>query len=138
MFIKKMRDAWRQIFRGWARNQVKVVKSWLIYENFERDMGTVIGNEVLIRKSTKRPFGPGNCYWGTRAEQNRLRTGKFLRFQRQSKTIAEWARDFGMARSTLRGYIKRYGPTSGLRKAFKTKLVPDEGLIQSNRTPWTP
>jgi hypothetical protein len=101
------------------RGQARVVKSWLSFENFEADMDPVVGREVLLRKSTKLPFGPSNCFWGSREDQNNLRLGRVIRYKGVRKTISQWAKELGLLRQTLHYYIQSYGVSAGIAKAVK-------------------
>jgi hypothetical protein len=56
----------------------------------------------LARKDTEKDVRPGNLHWQTRVEVTRHRRGNFqVRYQGQTKTLAEWSEITGINFKTL-------------------------------------
>ncbi len=61
---------------------------------------------------------PGNCYWGTREDQNnnpgRGRRGRMFTHDGRTMCIADWAAEIGITRERLRQRLLKYSPEVAL------------------------
>lgn len=86
-----------------------------------------IDDLTIDRKDVNGNYCPENCRWITKDEQARnKRTNRYIEYNGERKTIAEWARISGIDRSILRGRIDRGW---SMEKAMSTP----SGSIWSNR-----
>lgn len=54
---------------------IKVVERWLKYENFLADIGRRPSKDHSIeRRDNNADYGPDNCFWATRSEQQKNKT----------------------------------------------------------------
>lgn len=87
-------------------------KEWNVYENFQ-EWALSNGYEdtlTLDRINGNLPYSPDNCRWITLAEQQRNRSNCLLfYFNGETKTLSEWARIYGINRSTLHDRIFKLG-----------------------------
>ena len=87
-------------------------EEWNVYENFQSwalENGYA-DNLTLDRIDSLLPYCPDNCRWITIAEQQRNRSNcLYFTHDGETKTLAEWARQFGINRSTLHDRIFRFG-----------------------------
>ena len=61
----------------------------------------------LDRIDNNKGYGPDNCKWATRIEQGRnTRTCHPVTFEGATKTISEWAEEYGIGKSTLSQRIR--------------------------------
>jgi len=76
---------------------------WKKYKNFYDDMIIDYADDLSIdRKNNDLGYSRENCKWSTRREQsNNTRRNRYLEHNGKSQTIAQWARDLGIKRSTI-------------------------------------
>ena len=88
---------------------ITVSDEWKTFENFYRDMGDPPSDDhTLERKNGNAGYGGGNCTWATQLEQqNNRRNNVLLEFDGKTLTIAQWARELGLAPSTIQTRIAR-------------------------------
>lgn len=79
---------------------------WQSFENFLADMGECPSGHTLDRIDNQRGYEPGNCRWATMAQQNANRTNVVsLTHNGKSQSVADWAREIGIAANVLRQRI---------------------------------
>lgn len=79
-------------------------------------------NLTLDRIDCDGAYSPDNCRWVTTTEQNRnLRNNRKVTYCGETKTIGEWAREYGLPNSTLYSRIMRGW---ALEKAFAAPAKP--------------
>lgn len=63
----------------------------------------------LDRKNNDLPYGPGNCRWATVEEQlqNRSVSLPLQTLNGETKSVSDWARQFGVSYSTLYARVRR-------------------------------
>ena len=99
-------------YKNYGGRKITVCKEWLEdYFNFKRwalENGYQ-SNLTLDRVGSDSGYNPNNCKWSTRIEQNNnKRNNTKLTFDGKTQTLAQWARELGVLRETLRSRI-RYG-----------------------------
>lgn len=88
---------------------IRVCDRWdADFLNFLADMGRRPSDQHSIdRIDNDGNYEPSNCKWSTRAEQCRNRTtSRFIEFQGQVKTLAEWAAENKLTTQTLHQRLK--------------------------------
>ena len=86
---------------------ITIDEAWDTFEGFLRDMGEPPTGKSLDRIDNAKGYGPHNCRWATRIEQNRnTRSCKYISYKEETKTISEWAEQYGIGVSTLSQRIR--------------------------------
>lgn len=79
---------------------IKVCQQWRIthgFQQFYKDMGPRPVGTTLDRIDNNGDYEPSNCRWATVMEQaNNKNNNKYIVINGLSKTLAEWARHFGL------------------------------------------
>lgn len=89
---------------------IKVCERWNDFALFLADMGNRPIGATIDRIDNDGPYSPHNCRWADRIEQaNNSRKNRFYTWHGQTKTEAQWARELGMHRGTLRSRLERNG-----------------------------
>ena len=79
-----------------------MVGEWLQFEQFLADMGERPEGTTLDREDGTKGYSPSNCRWATPAEQSRNRKScRYYTHAGKKQTIAEWARELGISKTTL-------------------------------------
>lgn len=102
---------WHKSFEAYGGRGVAVCEEWQqdfmsfytwAHENGYRDTLT------LDRINNDGNYEPSNCRWATPREQgNNRRTNTFVTINGESKTIANWAREYAIMPDTIYGRIRR-------------------------------
>ncbi len=101
---------------------ISIAPEWESFEQFLSDMGECPEGMTLDRIDSDGGYGPGNCRWATRAEQNRnTRRNVFVDYQGQRMTISEAARASGLLASTLSARVRAGKTGAELFKATEVK-----------------
>lgn len=129
----KERTAWRRMiqrctnpkdknYKTYGGRGIKVCDRWMkSFDTFFEDIGSAPSEDLTIdRINNNGNYEPNNCRWATRKQQsNNKRDNVIIRFNGQSKTLAEWAEAFGMKYHTVyRLHLRGYE----LREAFEQRL----------------
>jgi hypothetical protein len=79
------------------------------FQAFMADMGPRPSHlHTVNRLDNEKGYEPGNCEWATQEQQSRNRRDNvFVTAFGKTKTIAEWSREVGMNRATLRDRLLR-------------------------------
>lgn len=96
---------------------IKVCQEWDVYENFQSwALENGYADDLTIdRINTKGNYEPSNCRWITLAEQQRNKSNcHYVTINGVKKTLAEWAREIGISRSTLQYRLEKNMPTEKL------------------------
>ena len=109
-------------WRLYGGRGIQVCQRWLnSFEAFFDDMGPRPAGMTLDRIDCDGHYEPGNCRWATVVQQgNNRRASKRIVVEGVSKTVAEWARDTGIAYNTLLGRLAAgMDPASAVSTAAK-------------------
>lgn len=86
---------------------ISISPEWDTFEGFLDDMGEPPSGKSLDRIDNSKGYGPSNCRWATRIEQNRNTRGcKYISYGGETKTVTEWAEQYGIKISTLSQRIR--------------------------------
>lgn len=92
-------------YKNYGGRGICITNSWLIFENFYKDMGEKPKGLSLDRIDNNGNYCKENCRWATRKEQaNNTRTNTILEYNSVKKTLSQWADTLGMRSASL---IKR-------------------------------
>lgn len=89
-------------FHRYGGRGIKIL--WTNYDQFVSDMGADYESGLSIdRKDNDGHYCKENCRWATRIEQARnTRRNRWIEFNGQKLTMAEWAERRGLSQVTLR------------------------------------
>lgn len=117
-------------YKNYGGRGIKVDERWLKFENFFADMGArPTLSHSLDRIKNEEGYGPDNCKWATRTEQNRnKRNNRFITAKGVTKCLMEWANDLGGSHSTILarisiGWSEEKAVTTPIRK-FSRPIGP--------------
>lgn len=118
--IQRCENAADNRYETYGERGIQVCERWRnSFEAFLEDMGRRPSpNHSIDRIDNDRDYEPANCRWATRIEQaNNKTTSQTLTHNGETKTIAEWAVEYGLKYHTLyrRVVIKGESPDLALR-----------------------
>lgn len=101
--------------------------TWRDYSVFKTDVGLRPSPQhSLDRIKNELPYGPGNCRWATKQEQNRNRSdNRSLTFKGETKLLVEWAEELGITPGAL--YVRRHNGWS-VERMLTTPLKGARGI----------
>lgn len=88
----------------YGKRGITVCERWRTsYQSFLEDMGRrPSASHSLERIDNDKGYGPDNCRWATLSEQaNNKRSCRFITCLGRTATVAQWARENGLTKSTL-------------------------------------
>lgn len=96
-------------YKDYGGRGIKVCDRWAnSFVAFLEDMGERPEGETLDRIDLNGDYEPGNCRWLPRANQTRnTRRNKRITFRQETKTISEWAAEFGINPINLNRRLRR-------------------------------
>lgn len=87
---------------------VVICDRWNDFDNFFDDMGERPKGKSIDRIKAELGYQPGNCRWATAKEQSVNRKNVvMLTFEGKTMCLADWAKEVGIERGTLKNRIKR-------------------------------
>lgn len=104
-------DKTRVSYKYYGGRGITVCDRWInSFDSFLKDMGNRPNGTSLDRINVNGNYEPSNCRWATNKEQM-CNTRSVVIYERNgiSKTQKEWAKHFGVARTTIRDAVKKYG-----------------------------
>ena len=114
---------------------IKICERWQDFSNFLSDMGEPAIGQSLDRIDNDFDYGPSNCKWSTRAEQNRnMSTNKMIPFNGTIKCLAEWAEEVGMRPGALGWRIKNGWSVADALTIAVRRRKKDAALATKNPT----
>jgi hypothetical protein len=98
-------------FRNYGARGITICESWLRgFDAFFADMGHAPVGLQLERRDNEGSYSPENCYWATPKQQSsNTRCNHKVTVGAVTKTVAEWAAENGINRSTAYKRINRSG-----------------------------
>ena len=97
-----------QDYHRYGARGIKVCDRWKKFENFYEDMGEKPEGLTLERKDNSKGYFLNNCKWATRKEQARNRRNNHnITYRGETKTLAEWAEQYGIDQVALRKRLIR-------------------------------
>jgi hypothetical protein len=128
--------------RYYADKGVDMCREWAeSFETFFADMGPRPSpRHTIDRIDNDRGYEPGNCRWATREEQANNRSNNVnIEYAGETLSSAQWAKRFGLDRSTLRRRlndgvpfeeaIKQHLQTMVTAPNGETRTVPEWGRV---------
>lgn len=119
------RDSWKY----YGGRGIKVCDRWRdSFFAFLEDMGPRPPGMSLERKDVNGDYGPDNCVWATKSEQQlNRRDNRVLEFSGERLSISVWARRLGIPRGSIRYRIKAGWPIE------KILTLPSQRQAERNR-----
>lgn len=102
------------------------------FTNFLSDMGLKpSADHTVDRINNDGPYSPENCRWANRKEQQRntRRNVRYTAFG-ESKTVPEWAEEYGICKATLRSRLKNGWD---IEQALTTPVIPHKDRFHSKK-----
>lgn len=98
-------------YKDYGGRGIKVCERWLnSFEDFLADMGEPPSDKHTLDRfpDMNGNYEPGNVRWATAKEQcNNKRNNRLLTFNGETKTMTEWANQFGISDVTILKRLKR-------------------------------
>lgn len=105
--VRRCGDPRDKSFPDYGGRGIRVSTRWLIPENFIADMGPRPEGCTLERIDNNGPYSRDNCTWASRLTQaNNKRNVPTIPWGAVHKSVAQWARDYGIPAETLRSRLK--------------------------------
>lgn len=107
-------------YHNYGGRGIKVCERWMeSFENFYADMGDSPADTELDRIDNEKGYSPENCRWATYQQQgNNRRNNRYLTFNGETHSLADWCRITGINRATLKYRLKAGFP---IEEVFDTK-----------------
>lgn len=102
-------------FKNYGGRGITICPRWLEpngqgFKNFAADMGDRPDGMTVERIDNALGYSPDNCRWASRREQaNNTRQARLITFQGKTLSVAAWARETGIKRSTLDARLNVFG-----------------------------
>lgn len=94
-------------YKNYGGRGITIDPVWNTFDQFLADMGEAPDGMSIERIDNEKGYAPDNCKWATRLEQGRnTRKCQPVTFQGVTKTITEWAEQYGIGKSTLSQRIR--------------------------------
>jgi hypothetical protein len=108
-------------YNNYGGRGITVCSSWLIFDNFYKDMGDKPKGMSIDRIDNDGNYCKGNCRWATAKEQcNNRRSNHPLTCKNITKNLKEWELVTGIKWSTIKSRIDRLGWST--EKALTTPI----------------
>lgn len=83
---------------------------WSLFENFLADMGEKPVGLTLERNDNAQGYGPDNCRWATRQDQNRNRRSvRQITHDGRTQSLQAWANETGLNPRTISSRLGTLG-----------------------------
>ena len=89
-------------FKNYGGRGISFAPQWKDFAVFLKDMGEAPEGTSIERVNNNRGYEPGNCIWADRLTQGRnTRRCRMITHAGETKTLGEWADQYGINRQTL-------------------------------------
>ena len=96
-----------QAYDRYGGRGIQVCERWQKFEDFYADMGDKPDGMSLERIDNDGDYCPENVRWASTKEQaNNRRNSRWIEFNGQRKTLAQWAEEYGVKLGTLWSRLK--------------------------------
>jgi len=101
------------------------------FVNFYNDLGPKPDGKTLDRVDNNSNYTKDNCKWSTPKEQalNR-RTNRLFTLEGETKTISEWATQFGISHGSMTKRLRKWDLEKALSSIIYEKPAVDKELIR--------
>lgn len=117
-WVAMMSRCYRENTHGFERyggRGISVCKRWHDYGAFLEDMGPRPTGMTLDRVDNNGNYEFTNCRWAdAETQQNNRRTARVIEFNGRRQTLAQWARETGISRDTIKNRLKHVSPSVAL------------------------
>ena len=101
-------------YYGYGARGITICEKWNTFSGFLDDMqDSYVKGLTIERINNNGNYEPSNCKWATKTEQarNTRNTERAMKitFNNETKTIREWAEEYGIKRRTLSNRIMYLG-----------------------------
>lgn len=98
----------RKAYPHYGGRGITVTPEWKSFEKFATDVGERPGPDYqLERRENDKGYTKDNVYWATCKQQARnRRSSRIIEFNREKKTLAEWAEQAGLKPITIHARLK--------------------------------
>lgn len=118
----RCRDERSAAWKYYGARGITVDPRWDSFDAFYADMGEPPPRHSLERRDNDQGYSPENCYWATHTEQMRnTRRNRYLTWQGETLTMAEWAERLGIP------YARLYSRISAGWSVERALMTPHRG-----------
>lgn len=97
-------------YESYGGRGITVCEDWKRFDSFYADMGEAPDGLSIDRVDNSKGYSPENCRWATGIEQGgNKRNNKIVFHNGQSKTLTEWAREYGLSPALVRNRFNALG-----------------------------
>lgn len=119
--ISRCYDPNNHKYKSYGGRGIRVCDRWICRRLFIEDMGERPDGMTLNRIDNDGDYSPENCEWATYKEQSQnRRDNRRITFEGKTQCLTEWARQYGLNRTTLR---RRLDSGWIIENALKTPIT---------------
>lgn len=119
--ISRCYDPNNHKYKSYGGRGIRVCDRWICRRLFIEDMGERPDGMTLNRIDNDGDYSPENCEWATYKEQSQnRRDNRRITFEGKTQCLTEWARQYGLNRTTLR---RRLDSGWSIENALKTPIT---------------
>lgn len=95
-------------YHNYGGRGIRVCERWRSFAAFVEDMNPRPKGHTIDRVENNGPYSPENCVWATPFQQmQHTRWGRYLTFNGESLTIAQWARKLNVKHEFIKLRLRR-------------------------------
>lgn len=120
------------VCKEWLASDHKTHKGWKSFEKWSLENGYA-ENKTLDRIDNNKGYSPENCRWvDIKTQANNKTNNHFITYKGNTKTIKQWAEDFGINEHTLGTRIRKNNQTT--ENIFSNKNLRLRMITYNNKT----